>query len=1377
MIRRQHRSVTDYNDYETYILDTMMYAQRRMIVNVFFAIIPLLTIFSMYPMSMGYKTPALSLVNDLYPHLSQQAKHYQFRIEQPFDVLKHLAKLNTMDFPIRSIAHPIEQQVVRIFDTAPNRDVIIKEFNKLIDDVCRKAIECRYRVPLGILSQVKASVAVLRQSIVPEELAFHIGVINHLLSDVDDQIVIHFTKKPILPDKSVLPLIKVISEVVSLPEADIYKLLTRAGFICDMTLGKRYLPSSEYGARLDFVWKVETTLSAEQNQPCTDVSAKLLVDAARACQADVAAGKGLSRAVEYLEHVDAVRVFEEQKASSANVSLNAAQDLPLDEVKSLEKSPEQISNKAYVESLNIQETVQASTNNVELEGPLTYDKEFVPLEVQQETISALETSHSQQDLVTKMADIADGVTSNACHVQEPLSPESKQLIFNSLQEIERNTDPVVIATNVVKVNTLLTGLQDKLVSKHTPKGSLAQRSVQGLGRALGKFFENIGQTIHLQENLELLAGAITFACDAALGSLYMSKEACAARIESFWHSLDVLSPEKFAYLMSSDGIQTIGKCAAFLARSTGLRGTRKYLKHLDKASSGTGHVAQIAQSLKNSLDMLLKTHPMLLTAQGGVILSTVAGIAVIKQTIESVRTVFDSVDKLKECYELNEGLFGHTQIKTVQGYKAINDLKVGDKVTGIDASGKPYERPVLAIRPKVIPEYIKLHIGDQVIHAAPEQKFYLPAQDRWIAAQSIEPGYNLSQGHAVTFTVDHVEWVHDIAKIYRITVQDHEFCITLHDIDVHNADPVTLSVVAMGIIEPLLVSAGGAIAGVATKIFWDTTVQHDLPPSDRDKMLVTSVTNPETAGSSLNTQTPQKVVPSQLVSWAPSCQAPTFEHTHNQLALQVVGTASPTVSNVPTAPASVSDSSSSGCRPVPHISVGAVNNDSNTARSGSGELLARRPEQVSYTMTAQEQAQHEQRLAVEKSIEETLQNPALVPSKSLYSIKQPIEFIKNSLKESLYTQNLVDLRKTCERSYSYFFGNSLLKKEINLITSTLNGTVSQILNTVETGTYEEAMHAYAWLKENWPWDHELQGFATRTLTGDELTLVRALGIDIMKMAERSMLSRHECLLKNGCLPEEVGRWPQLLPTQVGPVRYFDQLHKSGSLRGLQASKEFVLAEMKSLSPFQYPDRLLKQAQLVKLDILIEDLVAKNSAQSVAKENIQIATEKGSQVEELSTQLEEVVLATEIPLIEENRKESIAKAAAKMAAQQKANNNASMSPLKPEDPEKNKKNNKSTPEVKEFKNGKYKDAPYHTKNGNAIKSPRPKNGQKALDNSFPIKETSKRRIGISEGEFVVLDETSPGLYHGHVRTWQELKDTIQNILIDNGLVRDNGKIIK
>ena len=94
---------------------------------------------------------------------------------------------------------------------------------------------------------------------------------------------------------------------------------------------------------------------------------------------------------------------------------------------------------------------------------------------------------------------------------------------------------------------------------------------------------------------------------------------------------------------------------------------------------------------------------------------------------------------------------------------------------------------------------------------------------------------------------------------------------------------------------------------------------------------------------------------------------------------------------------------------------------------------------------------------------------------------------------------------------------------------------------------------------------------------------------------------------------------------------------------------------------------------------------------------------------------------------------------------------------------------------------YEDAPYHGKTDNSVKSRAPTNGQGALDNSTQVKSTSPRRVGVDNatGEFVVLDKTrtlpnGDDIYHGHVRSWNDLHVDQQNALKNTRKVNKKGK---
>ena len=82
--------------------------------------------------------------------------------------------------------------------------------------------------------------------------------------------------------------------------------------------------------------------------------------------------------------------------------------------------------------------------------------------------------------------------------------------------------------------------------------------------------------------------------------------------------------------------------------------------------------------------------------------------------------------------------------------------------------------------------------------------------------------------------------------------------------------------------------------------------------------------------------------------------------------------------------------------------------------------------------------------------------------------------------------------------------------------------------------------------------------------------------------------------------------------------------------------------------------------------------------------------------------------------------------------------------------------------------------YHKNHQSGRKSPRPIDGQTALDNSFEINARSGKRIGVSCRQIVELNYTSEGLYHGYVVEWPNLERSVQILLKKNNLVKTGGK---
>lgn len=93
---------------------------------------------------------------------------------------------------------------------------------------------------------------------------------------------------------------------------------------------------------------------------------------------------------------------------------------------------------------------------------------------------------------------------------------------------------------------------------------------------------------------------------------------------------------------------------------------------------------------------------------------------------------------------------------------------------------------------------------------------------------------------------------------------------------------------------------------------------------------------------------------------------------------------------------------------------------------------------------------------------------------------------------------------------------------------------------------------------------------------------------------------------------------------------------------------------------------------------------------------------------------------------------------------------------------------------------FQPSPKHgrTQRGNA--APEPSNPQSTLEDSISFNPNTTRRVGVDyrTGEFAVFDETfnGSGIYHGHVRTWNELTQQMQSALRRAGLVTSKGKIL-
>ncbi|WP_051965318.1 hypothetical protein [Rickettsia tamurae] len=76
----------------------------------------------------------------------------------------------------------------------------------------------------------------------------------------------------------------------------------------------------------------------------------------------------------------------------------------------------------------------------------------------------------------------------------------------------------------------------------------------------------------------------------------------------------------------------------------------------------------------------------------------------------------------------------------------------------------------------------------------------------------------------------------------------------------------------------------------------------------------------------------------------------------------------------------------------------------------------------------------------------------------------------------------------------------------------------------------------------------------------------------------------------------------------------------------------------------------------------------------------------------------------------------------------------------------------------------------------VKNPASKDPKAALKNAYKISNDTERLIAvdIKNDQFVIFDNTSGNVYHGHIRTYKEIE---RNAVLKNNLIKTNGKIIK
>jgi len=163
--------------------------------------------------------------------------------------------------PFKVINAPLK--IIDSLETSKTNAELAEQFKFLICDVAENAYNCDYVPGPEIPKLLVSSVFTIEKSTNPLEVGFHVAAINHVLTDVQDQIALKEQQPLILPQPPHL-LVNALAKYFEKmePEHQINHLhymaecaVNAAQLVCDITVGKLYLSPEEYQRRQDQFWQ------------------------------------------------------------------------------------------------------------------------------------------------------------------------------------------------------------------------------------------------------------------------------------------------------------------------------------------------------------------------------------------------------------------------------------------------------------------------------------------------------------------------------------------------------------------------------------------------------------------------------------------------------------------------------------------------------------------------------------------------------------------------------------------------------------------------------------------------------------------------------------------------------------------------------------------------------------------------------------------------------------------------------------------------------------------------------------------------------------------------------------------------------------------
>mgnify|MGYP003503062206 CR=1 FL=1 len=180
-------------------------------------------------------------------------------------------------------------------------------------------------------------------------------------------------------------------------------------------------------------------------------------------------------------------------------------------------------------------------------------------------------------------------------------------------------------------------------------------------------------------------------------------------------------------------------------------------------------------------------------------------------------TLLFGVDSIAQGFEAG------TLVKIPDEYVPIEQIQPGDYVQSY-SHGQYVPYKVLRVLSLQEPRYYCLQVQDDAICMSSHQKLYMSTENRWVTVHDIQPGDMLGSNKPGSTIVGQIDVVHEEIQLYDLVVDvEHTFCVSHHDIVVHNFEPISIGLtflIGAGVIEFVEATIAITLVGFGVGLAW-----------------------------------------------------------------------------------------------------------------------------------------------------------------------------------------------------------------------------------------------------------------------------------------------------------------------------------------------------------------------------------------------------------------------------------------------------------------------------------------------------------------------------------------------------------------------------